>query len=145
MTISKSKRWWKGSTSADIEEYLRQYSAESYAISAYRPAMCDCGGVTFSLDVDDAEEAARRTCVACGREYMMCDSGEYWADADPERCECPCGSSVFNIGVGFSLYPGEPDIRWLFIGCRCDKCGVLGCYADWKVAYTPSVHLLNLV
>jgi hypothetical protein len=34
-------------------------------------------------------------------------------------------------------------VHWLYVGCRCAKCGVLGCMVDWKVAYEPSLQLLD--
>jgi hypothetical protein len=33
----------------------------------------------------------------------------------------------------------------LFLGLHCVQCGMLGCVADWKVAYEPSLQLLDLV
>jgi hypothetical protein len=31
------------------------------------------------------------------------------------------------------------------VGVRCVSCGVLGCFASWKVAYSPSHYLIERV
>jgi hypothetical protein len=46
--------------------------------------------------------------------------------------------SIFYASAG-----GE--VRWLYVGDRYSNCGILGCYAGWKVAYTPSKQLLEQV
>lgn len=143
MSIDRRGQWWKGTTADDIAEYLAEYTAEGYPATEFRTAACGCGSSTFNLDADDTEGAAKRTCVTCGKEHLIADSSEYWEEAEPERCVCTCGSETMNIGVGFAFY-AEGDVRWLYIGCRCTACGILGCYADWKVAYSPSRHLLDL-
>ena len=145
MTIDKSGEWWKGSGPSDIDEYLSEFTADSYPVHALRPAKCICGSDIFKLDVDEDEGAAMRKCVECGHAHLLCDSGEYWAEAEPERCECPCGSENMNITIGFSLYPENGEVKWLYIGCRCSTCGILGCYADWKIGYEPSRHLFEQV
>ncbi len=79
------------------------------------------------------------------RNYI-CDSEEYDADAKPVKYKCiECGSSTANMGVGFSLYGDDGEIRWLYVGVRCTECGVLGCFAGWKIAYSPSKQLMEHV
>jgi len=51
---------------------------------------------------------------------------------------------ILNVGVGFSLYD-DGEVRWLYLGERCSKCGILGCFAGWKVGYSPSKGLLEQV
>ena len=142
MAIDKSGQWWKASDPSDIQPYLVAFTAGSYPIAAFRPAVCICGSLAFHVDADDNEGTARRTCTRCSHIHFIGDSAEYWAGAEPERCACPCGEESMNVGVGFALYPDDHEVQWLYIGCRCTRCGVLGCYADWKVAYSPSLHLL---
>jgi len=50
-----------------------------------------------------------------------------------------------NVGVAFALYLEDKEIKWLYVGCRCVNCGVLGCFAGWKVGYAPSRQLFDLV
>lgn len=146
MSINKSGKWWIGSAPQDIEEFLAAYSADAYATEEFRLASCACGSGEFKLEADDKEGTARRTCSRCGREHFICDSGEYWEDAEPETLSCiECNSQHANIGVGFSLYPDDGEIKWLYVGYRCAKCGVLGCFAGWKVAYAPSRQLFDQV
>jgi len=145
MAIDKSGKWWIGSAPEDIDEYLRAYAAESMPISTFQLARCACSSVSFLLDADDDEGCARRTCTECSREHLICDSAEFWDEASPERFRCiECGSYSANVGVGFSLYD-DGEVRWLYVGERCATCGVLGCFAGWKVAYSPSVQLLSNV
>jgi hypothetical protein len=145
MSIDRSGKWWIGTSSGDIKEYLEAYSADSYKSSEFRGAKCPCGSDTFYLFADDGEGCAKRTCSSCGASQFICDSEEYSADASLEQWKCAgCGSSMANIGVGFSLYE-DGEVRWLYLGERCSGCGVLGCFAGWKIAYSPSKQLLDQV
>jgi hypothetical protein len=145
MSVDKSGKWWIGTSPNDVKEFLDAYSAESYSIAEFRPAKCRCGSDVFGLFADDDEGCAKRACALCGKEEFICDSGEYWADASPEEWNCiECGSADANVGVGFSLYE-DGEIRWLYIGQRCATCGVLGCFAGWKVGYSPSRQLFDQV
>ena len=45
--------------------------------------------------------------------------------------------------LGFSLYEGRRAVRWVYVAARCARCGVLGCYAEWKVGYEPSIQLID--
>ncbi len=74
---------------------------------------------------------------------FICDSEEYWSDATPEQWKCiECGFTSANVGIGFSLYE-DGEVRWLYVGERCANCGILGCFAGWKIAYSPSKQLLE--
>ncbi|MER8514481.1 hypothetical protein NKH47_16240 [Mesorhizobium sp. M1060] len=119
MTIDTSGKWWVEGTT-DIAEYLEGYASEGYEVHDFRLARCKCGSISFLLDADDDEGVARRTCTACGSEHLICDSEEFWDEAQPERWACTeCGSEAANIGVGFSIYPGRGGVRWLYVGERC--------------------------
>jgi hypothetical protein len=148
VTIDASGRWWVGSEASDVEDYLRAYKAEGYEIDETRMCRCQCGSMVFQLEADRDEGCALRTCEACHTKHFICDSAEYWGEAEPESWECSeCGCKTCNLGVGFSLYePGaaEPrDVRWVSIGNRCTNCGILGSFLDWKVGYGPSYQLLE--
>lgn len=145
MSIDKSGKWWVGTRPEDIKEYLEAYSAEGYPTSEFRKSKCGCGSEVFELWADDEEGCAKRTCISCGQERLICDSEEYWQDASPERWKCvECGSTGANVGVGFSLYDGG-ELRWVYVGERCSNCGILGCFAGWKIGYSPSKQLLEAV
>ncbi len=146
MSIDRSGKWWIGNQPEDLEEYLRAYTSNGYAIREFRLAKCRCGSVEFGLQADDDEGVARRTCAACKTSHFICDSEEFWADAKPKTWKCECGSKHANIGVGFSMYDDDPTgVRWLYVGERCAKCGTLGCFAEWKVALSDALHLLEEV
>lgn len=146
MSVDKSGKWWVGAEAEDIREFLEAYASEGYEVDEFRLAVCVCGSREFVLKADDDEGVARRTCVECDRHHFLCDSEEYWEDAEPKTLECvECKSVSANVGVGFSLYEDDHEIRWLYVGCRCAQCGVLGCFAGWKIAYAPSRHLMDQV
>jgi hypothetical protein len=147
MTIDRTGKWWVGTEPADITEYLVAYQAEGYAIDQTRICRCPCGSVAFLLEVDSDEGCAQRTCSACNARHFICDSADYWKEADPRQWACTeYGNRECNLGVGFSLYEEEDqrrDVRWISVGNRCTKCGTLGSFVDWKVGYGHSDHLLS--
>ena len=145
MAINRGGRWWTGTGPLDLDEYLVAFSADGYPVTQVRHASCSCGAEEFTVRVDDAEGCAERTCVACGKATLLLDSDETKDDAELEEAACPCGNETFNVAVGFALYDGGNDIRWVYLGLRCTDDGVLGAYTDWKIDYTPSSHLYERV
>ena len=146
MTIDTSGEWWVGSVPEDIKEFLDAYTEDEYLSDEFRLAKCQCGSVEFKLEADDNEGAAKRACSKCSKGHFICDSEEYWEEAEPETWGCvECDSKSTNIGVGFSLYEDKGGIRWLYVGVRCAKCGVLGCFAGWNIGYEPSLQLMEQV
>ncbi|WP_225766655.1 hypothetical protein [Inquilinus sp. Marseille-Q2685] len=141
MTIDKTEKYWVGTHPLDIKAYLRAY-VESTPISAFRLAQCPCSSIDFRVEADADEGCVRRSCTRCSTAHFVCDSEEYGAEAELKPWRCKCRSDQANIGVGFSLHDNG-DVRWLYVGLRCRKCGTLGCIADWKVGYGPSGHLLD--
>jgi len=145
VSVDKTGKWWVGDQPSDIREFLEAYAPDGYKVGEFRLAKCMCGSERFLLWADDDEGCARRQCESCKQSNFICDSEEYWEDAKPEQWKCiVCKSkaSTCNVGVGFSLYE-DGEIRWLYVGERCAICGVLGCFAGWKVAYAPSRQLLE--
>jgi hypothetical protein len=146
MAIDKSRKWWIGSEPGDLKEYLDAYSEENYPIHEFRLARCKCGSKSFRLEFDGEEGGARRTCPKCSKSQFLCDSEEYWEDAEPEPWSCiECQSDNCNVAAGFALYEDLQNIKWLYVGVRCAECGVLGCCAEWKVGYDPSLQLMDQV
>ena len=146
VAIDKSGRWWLGDSVDDLKEYLIAYTEDGYPATEFRISECSCGSIEFFVAHDGEEGVARRTCVKCSAEHFLCDSGEFWDDASPRRYRCvgKCRSRVANVCVGFALAESRDGIRWINVGVRCTACGVLGCVADWKVDFSPSLHLLDL-
>jgi hypothetical protein len=135
-----------GDSQADIRDRLLRYSvANGYPAQHFAEAVCTCGSRHFSLLLDDTEGVAIRVCRQCKTEHPIGDSNEYLDEAEPGECECPCGSSVFEITVGVALYPESADVRWLYVGCRCIECGLTACYGDWKNEYPDYRKLLERV
>lgn len=135
-----------GDGQADIREELVRYSkANTYVAHQFADAVCDCGGKTFRLELDDGEGAAVRHCTACASEHPIGDSAEYLQNAELEECACPCEREEFEISVGVSLYAESEDVRWLYLGCRCVSCGLVAVYGDWKNEFTGFRALLARV
>ena len=146
MAIDRSGQWWTGDSPSDLDEYLRAFSAENYPARTVVHAVCaSCASTEFSVALDDEEGCAVRTCASCSEAKALLDSDEYLDDATLEGAECPCGGSTFNLAVGFANYDDGDDVRWVYLALRCNNDGVLGCYADWKIDYSPSEHLLRAV
>jgi hypothetical protein len=142
MTIDTSGRWWKGTEFADIAEYLRIYTADAYPAHEIVQSVCSCGQTVFRVEGDRDQGCVRRTCVACKASAFICDSGEIWDEAEPTKLVCrPCRGRLFEVGIAFSRHE-DGDVRWITTGERCVKCGVLGSFADWKIDYSPTDHLL---
>ena len=142
--IDKSGQWWTGTEFDDLAIYLREFTAQSYPADHVAQSTCECGGRVFAVELDDDEGCARRTCTSCGHGVFIADSAEYWDEADPGEARCPCGEEGFEVGVAFSLRKNG-EVRWITVGGRCVACGVLGAYADWKIDYSPTDHLLTAV
>lgn len=143
MTLSKRGRHSYGTSQTDIRESVAAYSkANGYAAHHFADASCACGGKVFRLLLDDTEGAAVRVCLDCDVEHPIGDSDEYLADAALEECACPCGKEQFEIAVGVSLFPDSEDVRWLYLGCRCVKCGLTAVYGDWKNEFNGYKNLL---
>jgi hypothetical protein len=148
VAINTSGKCWAGSEAADIANFLKAYKAQGYEVHATRLCKCRCGSIAFELEADHDEGCAQRTCAACRTKHLVCDSGDFWEDAQPQSWTCTqCQCKTCNLTVGFSLYePDEgqqPDVRWISVGQRCTNCGALASFVDWKVGYGPSYQLLD--
>ena len=145
MALRKEGKYSYGDSQLDIRDELIAYSKDGYPAVHFADAVCACGGNVFNLLLDDNEGAAVRKCVDCKAEHPIGDSDEYLEDAELEECECPCGSGAFEITAGVALYQGSEDVKWLYIGCRCVKCGLTACYGDWKNEYIGFREFLHRV
>lgn len=144
MVLDTSGRWWRGTEFADISEYLRALTATGYQVADVRQSVCHCGGTVFCLFGDAEQGCAQRVCSRCGTSAFLGDSAEFWAEAEPELWVCPCGGAEAELGVGFSEREGG-EIRWITVGQRCARCGVLASLVDWKIDYAPTAHLRSQV
>ena len=142
MSINRTGKWWKGKLFADVAEYLQELEPEGYAVDEVRQSVCSCGSKIFRILVDRDNELAQRICIRCGLASFIADSGEFWDEADPEAIRCPCKHDNFEIGVGFA-YGGRDWVRWMSVGLRCAKCGILSSPLDWKADYDKSDPVLK--
>jgi hypothetical protein len=131
VTIDTGGKWWKGTEYADVEAYLRELQPGGYPVDQAIQARCSCGSTTFGLEVDRENEVAQTTCVGCSRKAFVSDSGEHWAAASPRRLKCPSRHVEYELGLGLCVREGQ-WVRWMSIGTRCVRCGVLGSPLDWK-------------
>lgn len=131
MTIDTSGEWWTGTECADIESYLRELEPGGYPVDRVIQAKCPCGATHFTLLVDADNELAKTTCVRCGRDAFVADSGEHWDEAAPTSRACRCDHSECEVGLGLCIREST-WVRWMSLGVRCLHCGVLGSPLDWK-------------
>jgi hypothetical protein len=143
MSLKKKGGYYYGDSQADIREELLRYSKENaYVAQHFAEALCGCGGRVFRLAIDDNEGAAIRICEDCKCEHPIGDSEEYLEEAELEECACPCGHEEFEITAGVALYADSQDVKWLYLGCRCPKCGLTAVYGDWKNEFIGYKDLL---
>ena len=146
MALRKKGKYYYGDSQLDIRDELLRYSKlNQYATDQYADAVCVCGNKYFNLLLDENEGVAIRQCIACKTEHPIADSKDFLEDAGLEISECICRSKIFEITVGVSLYENRKDVKWLYVGCRCVNCGLIGCYGDWKNEYPEFRDLLNRV
>ncbi|MFO0965152.1 MAG: hypothetical protein U0793_06145 [Gemmataceae bacterium] len=148
MALRKRGKWRYGDSQKDIRAEILRYSKDNgYPAQHYADAVCSkCGGKVFDLYLDDDAGVASRVCVGCDADpHFIGDSAEYEEESDEEECACPCGKEAFEITVGVALYPDSEDVRWLYLGCRCPKCGLTAVYGDWKNEFEGYRKLLAKV
>ena len=146
MALVKRGTHWYGDSQADIRaEILRYSDLNGYLAQHFADAVCLCGGHVFGMLLDDMVGAAIRTCIACKHRHPIGDSEDYLEDAELLECACPCGMEAFEVTVGVSLYDGSDAVRWLYLGYRCQACGLTSVYGDWKNEYNDYRELLSRV
>lgn len=132
MARRKKAGHWYGTELADLSDEIVRYSkAEREATKFIVPA-CPCEGDLFTLRSDDSEGAAERTCCRCGVATLMGDCAEYVAGANLEGHECLCGCEKFSLTIGVGLYEASNDVAWVYIGCWCPQCKLIGVFSDWS-------------
>ena len=134
-----------GDSAADLPTAITRYAKGSYRPHHFAHAVCTCGGQVFKVQLDDTAGAAVRLCVACRKRHAIGDSAEFLEGAELDDCACPCGNEELEVAVGVSLYRGSEDVRWLYLGCRCPKCGITEVYGDWKNEFIGYQALLARV
>ena len=146
MALRKRGKWRYGDSQADIRDEILRYSKRNeYIAHHFADAVCKCGGRLFVLRMDDAAGAAIRKCVSCLEEHPIGDSGDYLDETELQMFQCVCLENVFEITIGVSLFDDGEDVRWLYVGCRCPKCGLTGVYGDWKNEFNGYRELLARV
>ncbi|WP_173092181.1 hypothetical protein [Actinomadura verrucosospora] len=133
--------------SAELAAFLR--SVDDGRPVKIAPSVCEgCGGRVFFVLV--TASGAERECSSCAARAFIADSEAYWNQAsweddddEPGAAGCPCGSEEFEAAVAFSLGT-DGSVRWVTVGLRCTKDGFCGIYADWKIDYGPTDHLLTM-
>jgi hypothetical protein len=139
MAIIKKNHWY-GENVDDLTEYLIEYTDGD--VKKCVAVKCPhCASDRFSARFDGDEGAIEAKCVSCGEARLLLDSADYWDECDPEEAVCPtCSAKEYNLAVGF-VYRDNGDVKWVYVGCRCVECGVLGSFLDWKINYAPTEEL----
>lgn len=142
MAIDTDGEFWRGEDITDLADYLRKFRVGGYLVEEVVESVCSgCSGRAFRVAADDDEGCAGRVCIACGVGVFLADSAEYAEEAELQPCECPCGGDTFAVALGFA-FRADREVRWISIGLRCLTDGAVGVYADWKIDYSPTAHLL---
>ena len=137
MSIDTRGKWWKGNSEEDISEYLRAYS-ENKVKKVFISSCNECGNKDFFVEFDWDEGVTRIICSKCKSIKYLADSEENWEGIKPRKYKCvECKSTSANVGTGF-IYRDNGDVKWVYIGVRCSKCGILGSVTDWSIDYSPT-------
>ncbi len=136
-----------GSTVSDILPFMVQCQA-SYGgneIDEFRVARYGCGSEAFFFSYNEGG-AAHRLCPECNAEHLICDSEGYCDSGKAIYWDCrECRHPRCDLGVGFALSRDREFIRWLYIGQRCVRCGLLDFCGSWKIMYGPALQLMDQV
>lgn len=145
----KEDGYWYGDNHADLRQEMLRYSElNGYPIDNYVDVCCACGNDSFYFSTDENEGVALRVCGRCEDEHLMGDSEEYAEEAEIEKHGCLCDAEIFQITAGVHRYRNadetlSPDVKWLYLGCRCVACGLVGNYAGWKNEFNGYEALLK--
>jgi hypothetical protein len=142
MSIDTSGKWWRGNNIEDIKDYLIAYSESAYPVQKVAISKCNkCGCEEFLVEFDWDEGVSRVICKSCETIKYLADSQENWNDIKPRKYKCvECKSTHANVGIGYA-YRENGDIKWVYIGVRCSKCGILGSVTDWKIDFSPTKEI----
>ena len=135
--IDKSREFWHGTEASDITEWLSDYIEDEKA--DVKPIVChECGSRVFTMQYDEDEGAAEVKCAKCHTKKKLLDSEDYWEDAEPIAHKCPlCKGKKHEYEIAF-VRRENGDVKWVYFGHRCVKCGVLASCVDWKIDYGPT-------
>ncbi len=146
MALIKRGRYYYGDTSEDLQHEMSRFSRlNEYICDQFLNVVCSCGNRLFSLYVDEDAGAAVRVCSNCKHQHAIGDSDDYLDEAELERCICVCDQESLELSVGVSLYSDSDDVKWIYIGCRCPECRIIGVYANWKCEYIDYRELFSKV
>ena len=140
--IDCSGQYWHGDEADDINDYLKAYSgADEIDV---KPVYCHlCGGFSFLHRIDSEEECIQVECSRCRKKKTILDCDKTWGFIKPRPIKCPeCRGKKFNLRVGF-VRRENGSVRWVYIGTRCVRCGLLGSPLDWKISYEPTDKMEN--
>ena len=133
MALEKKGKYYYGGEANDLIAELYRYSKlNKYHIDSTEKIVCQvCGNDLFKLFTDNDETAAVVQCTNCSGRRFIRDSQKYLGE-NTENFECLCGNEDFQIITGISFYKGTADVRWVYVGGYCPKCGLVGIYVDWN-------------
>jgi len=148
MTIETYDEYWKGSNFNDLKKYIISFSDENYKADEVIQSKCTCGNHVYQVQHEPDEGFVKLTCSLCKQDKYIADCYELENDIEPEYLTCSCSNNIFEIGVGFAYRKKlffKSDIKWITVGARCAKCGIMGVPADWKIDYSPSLFLRDKI
>lgn len=143
-TLNESE---KPMTENVLKSRILDYGSSGYAPTHFKQAICaGCNSTFFNVLMNEDEGVAARICTQCGQEKGIADSDDFFDEVEevyPQTCRC--GGNEFELMVGLALYADSIDVRWLYLGLKCKKCGLAGVYGDWKNEYNGYKELLDRI
>ena len=134
MALIKKGNYYYGDNQDDLALELKRYAERNkYPADEITEIKCkNCGYQYFNIFSDNDESGALCKCVNCSENNFIRDSQEFMNLEELDNHECMCGNADFAISVVTSFYQATNDVRWVYIGGYCAKCGMVGNYIDWN-------------
>ena len=134
MALRKKGKYYYGDSQDDLILEIKRYAENNkYPADETEIIKCDkCGQQSFNLFSDDDESGALCKCVNCDEMKFIRDSQEFINHENIDNHECMCGNPDFTVIVALSFYQDAKNVRWVYVGGYCSKCGMVGTYIDWN-------------
>jgi len=134
MALRKKGEHYYGDSQHDLTLEIKRFAeCNNYPADEISEVKCaNCKQQLFMLFSDTDESGALCKCKNCSEKIFIRDSQDFINLEELDNHECVCGNTDFTVNVGLSFYQGVKDVRWVYTGGYCAKCGMVGIYIDWN-------------
>jgi hypothetical protein len=105
-----------------------------------------CSGIDFEIRALKEEGLATTRCAACGNNYLLLDSEDYWFDviqrSYPRLKRCSCKSTQFSLRCNYEYREGG-DVRSIEIIATCSACAADRHLLNLDIDYSDTENLVR--